>query len=137
MKKTILIFCFCIPVLVQAQYKVSKTKVTGWTILAAAGFVDGVVEGFDFDGRTAFERKYNADPYGYFGRYQHKKKCGWKPFCDFYHDADDFRKLGYISGGVLITLGEKQNWKHLLIDLGVGLLVSSGAKRIGLHYIRN
>ena len=141
MKKRILIFFFCIPVLVQAQYKVTKTKIIGWTVLASAGFIDGMVEGYEFDGRTSFERKFGADPNGFWGSQSWRNKDNWyaKQFgvFDFYHVADDFRKLGYISGGVLITLGEKQNWKHLLIDVGVGLLVSSGAKRSGLHYIRN
>ena len=137
MRIVIFAFILLLNVNLSAQYKVTKSKLTGWTILTAAGFIDGMVEGFDFDNRTAFERKYNVNPKGYFGSKQHQKKCGWKPFCDFYHDADDFRKFGYISGGVVLTLGEKQKIEYLLIDLGIGLILSAGAKRAGLHYIRN
>jgi len=141
MKKTILIFCFCVPALIQAQYKVSKTKIIGWTVLASAGFVDGMVEGYEFDGRTSFERKFGADPNGFWGSQSWRNKDNWYAqnfgVWDFYHVADDYRKIGYISGGVLITLGEKQKPGHLLLDVAIGLVVSAGAKRIGLNYIRN
>jgi hypothetical protein len=125
----------------QAQYKVPKSKVIGWSVLAVTGFIDGAVEGYEFDGRTSFERKYGADPSGFWGSSSWENKDNWyaKNFgvFDYYHVSDDLRKIGYITGGVIITLGEKQKIEHLLLDVGIGLLVSAGTKRAGLHWIRN
>ena len=98
-------------------YQVNNLKLAGWSAMAVAGMVDGIVCGYEFDGRKSFERKYNVSKLGYFGSeswllayknsdvQQGQKNAITKVFGsqDFYHHADDFRKLGYISGG--ITLG--------------------------------
>jgi len=123
------------------KYKITKNKVIGWSILATAGFVDGVVEGYEFDGRTSFERKFGADPNGFWGSQSWRNKDNWYArnfgVWDFYHVADDYRKLGYITGGVVITLGEKQKPEHILIDLAASFLISGAAKRVGMNWIRN
>lgn len=49
------------------QYKITNTKLIGWSVCIWAGLVDGVLEGYGFDGRRSFERKFGADPDGYFG----------------------------------------------------------------------
>ena len=135
------------------KYKVTNTKLIGWSVCAWAGLVDGVLEGYGFDGRRSFERKFGADPNGYFGSrswakaYQDKNpqnpiKPASKVFgaSDFYHHADKTRKLSYLSGGVVIGIGgvkSNQKWWHYAVDFGVSFAVSGATKAAGMYWIRN
>jgi len=137
----------------QAQYHITRTKVAGWALCAVGGISDGMIEGYGFDGRKSFERKYNAKKTGYFGseswRSVYKNgdpEQGFKSSLhrnmgvfDFYHHADDLRKIGYLSGGVIIGLNAHRNtnkW-HTVADFAIGFAVSSLTKSAAMWWIRN
>lgn len=135
-------------------YRITKTKLIGWGIVGVAGFVDGAVEGYEFDGKRFFERKYNADPYGFWGSESWRKiyvdgdptqgcktvlGCSLGAF-DFYHVGDDLRKVGYISGGIVIGIGGSkldQKFTHTLLDFAIGFAVGAVTKNAGMQYIRS
>ncbi len=160
MKNTILFFALLSTLTLNAQlfkvgsYQFTKAKIVGIGIASVGGLADGMVEGFEFDGRTSFERKYGANPRGYWGSESwrvvynsgepsqgfkspaHKVFGAW----DFYHNADDLRKLGYVSGGIVIGIGGNKvntKWWHYAVDFGLAFAVSSVAKSAGMYYIRN
>lgn len=134
------------------KYKVNATKVAGWGLAAIGGLSDGLLEGYTFDGRTSFERKWNADRYGYFGSESWRNVYNggnpesgfkspihkWTGAWDFYHHADDLRKAGYISGGVMIGIGGKQNikWWHYALDFGIGFTASAVTKSAAMWWVR-
>lgn len=137
----------------QAQYRITRAKLAGWGMVAVAGAADGAVEGFEFDGRKSFERKYGASKTGYFGSQSWKRSYkgnnpdnGFKSDFvrimgahDFCHHADDLRKIGYISGGVVIGLNTHKNtnkW-HTVADFAIGFAVSSLTKSAAMWWIRN
>ena len=137
----------------QAQYRITRTKVTGWALCAIGGVADGMVEGYEFDGRKSFERKYSVSKTGYFGSESWKSvyrngdpEQGFKSgfhrnmwAFDFYHHADDLRKIGYLSGGVVIGLNAHKNtnkW-HTVADFAIGFAVSSLTKSVAMRWIRN
>ena len=135
-------------------YQVNNLKLAGWAGLAFAGAVDGIVEGYEFDGRQSFERKYNAAKSGYFGseswRLAYKngdvdqgQKNGITKVLgaqDFYHHADDLRKLGYVTGGITLGIsGTQTNIKkwHYMADFIIGFAISGATKAAGMYWIRN
>jgi len=137
----------------QAQYRITRSKLAGWGMVAVAGAADGAVNGYEFDGRKSFERKFNVSKTGYFGSESWKNvykngdpEQGFKSgfhrkmgAFDFYHHADDLRKIGYISGGVVIGLNAHRNtnkW-HTVADFAVGFAVSSLTKSAAMWWIRN
>ena len=114
---------------------------------------DGLCEGYEFDGRKSFERKYNAKKTGYFGSESWRMvyrngdpELGFKSSLhrnmgafDFYHHADDLRKIGYLSGGVVLGLNAHRNtnkW-HTVADFAIGFAVSSLIKSAAMRWIRN
>ena len=155
MKYILLILLFVLPLQISAQklkcsfsvpkYKIGKQKKIGLAIIAFAGLVDGMGAGYEFDSRKSFERKYGVDPNGFWGSKSWKKRYKnpniWNRHFgvfDFYHLADDVRKVGYLSGGIMITLGgKKQKWYYYFCDFALAFAVSSATKRIGMHWIRN
>jgi len=135
------------------KYKVTTGKAIGWATIAVAGFADGALEGYQFDGRKSFERKWNADPNGFWGSQSWRmiynegnpelgvksKLHKWVGAMDFYHVADDIRKVGYIGGGISLGIGgakATQNWKHWLLDIAITSVISSGAKSAGMKWVR-
>ena len=133
------------------EYKVTKSKAIGWATLIVASAADGMLEGYQFDGRRSFERKYGADPLSWGGSQSwrrayvngdplqghssaYAKHLGaW----DFYHLADDVRKFGYVGAGLTIGFNFKdQNWKAILLDLIISAIISSGSKRIAMEWVR-
>lgn len=131
----------------------NPTKMAGWGLIILASFVDGATEGFEFDGRKSWERKFGANPHGFFGSESWRRLyVGGDPAngkvkgyqrhfgaWDSYHLGDDFRKLGYISGGVTLAIGGQQvnsKWWHYAIDVGVALGISMVAKREGILFAR-
>ncbi len=155
MRQILLILALLAAVTATAQhgYKITRAKVTGWGVLAFAGAVDGIVEGYEFDGRRSFERKYGVAPGSYFGSESWRRVyVGGNPdngfksgihkrmgAADFYHHADDLRKIGYITGGVTIGIGgAKMNTKiwHYGVDFLAGFAVSAVTKSIGMQWVR-
>ena len=136
----------------QAQYRITRAKLAGWGMVAVAGAADGAVDGYEFDGRLSFERKYQSNPYGFFGskswqsvyndgRPEHGFKSDFVRIMgaqDFYHHADDLRKVGYLSGGVVIGLNAHRNTKkwHTVADFAIGFAVSSLTKSAAMWWIR-
>ena len=137
-------------------YEWNTKKTVGLGILILASLADGIVEGYEFDGRKSFERKYGVKPISYAGseswRLAYKNnnvaqghKNTWTKFAgasDLYHHLDDLRKFGYISGGIFITLGAKKGkfkdvWKSHLIDFAVYSIASSVSKSAGMRWVRN
>ena len=139
---------------VSAQYRITRAKIAGWSVAAVSGAIDGVLEGNRFDDNRNFERKFNASKTGYFGSESWRRayknndpEQGYKNLYsqtfgawDFYHHADDARKIGYIGSGVVIGIsGAKSNSKpwYFLADFAIGLAVSGVAKAAGMRWIRN
>jgi len=129
-------------------------KTAGIGLIVIASVADGMVEGYEFDGRTSFERKFGASPTKFWGSRSWENAYidrdvskGFKPgftkwfgSVDFYHVADDVRHIGYIGGGVLLGIGIKKSkggWKRAAIELGSTVIISSLSKRAGMAWIRN
>jgi hypothetical protein len=133
------------PLFLFGQYKVTNSKVVGWAMIAAGGFVDGFVEGYEFDGRTYFERKFGVSPTSRFGsrswerRYTHPNVWNQNMgVFDFYHIADDGRKVFYIGGGIVIGLNlRKQKRTYNLYDILATLAISSISKSAGMRLVRH
>ena len=138
------------------NYEWNNKKTIGITTLILASLADGIVEGYEFDGRKSFERKYGVKPISYAGseswRLAYKNndvaqghKNQWTRFAgasDLYHHLDDFRKFGYISAGICIGIGAKKGkfkdvWKSHLIDFAVYSVASSVSKSAGMKWVRN
>lgn len=126
-------------------YQVNNEKVFGWCALSLAGAVDGICEGYEFDGRTSFQRKYGVSATGAFGSRSWANKDAnrfykYTGVPDFYHVADDLRKFGYISGGMIVGISGgqlRQKWWHYAVDLGLSFIVSGTCKAAGMYWIRN
>jgi hypothetical protein len=118
------------------------------------GAADGMVDGYEFDQRKSFERKYNVSKTGYFGSESWRMvyrngdtEQGFKSgfhrnmgAFDFYHHADDLRKIGYISGGVIIGInGRKTNTKkwYYIIDFAAAFAISATTKSLSMRWIRS
>lgn len=107
--------------------------------MIVASFIDGAVEGFEFDERKFFERRYNVNPYGFWGS-KSWKKAQTNPnlynkingVFDFYHVCDDLRKYGYIGGSILFALTAEKLFLYLIITL----ILTIAAKRLGMYLIR-
>lgn len=132
----------------------TKAKILGYSLLAVGGTFDGMLEGYQFDGRKSFERKWGVEPESYFGSLSWKTAYQnntvnqgfkspyreWRGANDFYHLADDVRKIGYISGGVAIGLSsynQNSKWWHYALDILISSTISSSSKAIGVKWIRN
>lgn len=126
-------------------YQLNKAKWWGFALTAGAGFVDGIVEGYEFDGRRSWERKYGVSPdHPFWGSNSWKSKnTAWEKnfgVFDFYHVADDLRKIGYISGGIVIGIGgakrTRQKPHHYFYDFALSFAISGAFKAAGMYYIR-
>jgi len=135
------------------SYPMTNGKALGFVGAALIGAIDGVMEGYEFDGRKSFERKYNVSPTGYFGSQSwvrayknNDPEQGYKNLYsrtfganDFYHHADDAKKIGYIGSGITIGIsGGRVNtkWWHYAVDFGIGLAVSGAGKAAGMAWVR-
>lgn len=112
-------------------------------ILLLSGAIDGMVEGFEFDMRKSFERKFGVDPFGFFGSQSWKNRT-LRPniynrllgVFDFYHIADDLRKLLYlIAGGLIFKVAIENKWP-IVITFILAYFFSGIAKKIGMNWIR-
>lgn len=135
-------------------YKITRTKIAAWSLCAVGGIADGLLEGYLHDGRTSFERKWDADKTGFFGSESWRMVYklgdpekgfktplhGWAGAVDFYHITDDSRKVGYITGGIMLGIGGakvNQKWWHYAVDFGVSFAASAISKSAAYYYIRN
>lgn len=127
------------------HYQFGGDKWAAMMITCGAGFVDGVVEGYEFGGRKAFENKWGVKPYSFFGSMSwdsewstwERAKMSQK---DFYHVADDVRKWGYISGGYLLgKAGQRHNRRkiHDVFDVLLVGIASGLWKSAGMYYVRH
>lgn len=129
-------------------------KLIGYGLVAFAGFKDGMVEGYEFDGRKSWERKKGVSPYSQRGSESWRSvymngdpELGFKSkfheimgAWDWYHRNDDYRKIGYVSGGIAIGIGGakvNKKWWHYAVDFGISLIVSGSAKSMGMKFIRS
>lgn len=139
---------------VAKSYKITRTKIAGWSLCAVGGVADGFLEGYLHDGRTSFERKWNANKMGFWGSESWRMVYnggnpengfktplhGWLGASDFYHIADDTRKIGYLTGGIILGIGgakTNQKWWHYAVDFGISFAASAISKSAAYYYIRN
>jgi hypothetical protein len=139
---------------VASTYKITRTKMFAWSLIAVGSAFDGLLEGYLHDGRTSFERKWNASKTGFWGSESWRSVyvggnpengfksdfIRWTGANDFYHFADDTRKIGYITGGVTLGIGgTKANtkWWHYAVDFGISFAASAISKSAAYYYIRN
>ena len=121
----------------------NSNMVTAIIILLLSGLIDGILEGWSFDGRKSFERKYKVKPLSFFGSLSHMRaqidpnlyNKLWGVF-DFYHMADKARKGGYLLSGFLILENSTFEIHTLLLFIGA-YTVSAATKIIGMEWIRN
>lgn len=121
------------------DYEFGKKKMIGLGMVFMGSVVDGMVEGYEFDGRMSFERKWGVSRYGFWGSMSWSGKKVLGQTWDFYHVGDDLRKVGYIGGGVVIGLGMRDDNKkvtHFLMDVLVVSVVSMVGKNIGMIWVR-
>lgn len=115
--------------------------VTYIVLVIVASVADGMVEGFEFDGRKSFERKFkDINPRGFWGSLSHQNTSGWyarlNGVFDFYHVADDLRKYGYLAPFIILYYVEHGfNWPSVGY-LGAFIAVSILAKRMAMAWIR-
>lgn len=125
------------------HYRFTKKKWAGLLIGCAGGFVDGFVEGYEFDGRTHFEQVYGVDPYSFFGSLSWDSEWTWLERAkysqtDFYHTADDARKWLYLEAGWQMGRASYVNKRrfHNWVDRGI-LIIGSGLwKSFGMQVAR-
>lgn len=123
-------------------------------ISVLAGLIDGVLEGYSFDGRKSFERKYGVSEDSFFGSKSWKSiyidgdpqkgyKSGllaWFGAFDFYHVADDLRKFTYLLAGITVTAitgAAGATTIQPLFGFICIWIVSAIGKFLGLKYIRS
>lgn len=116
--------------------------ISGYILLLLASVADGMVEGWEFDSRKSFERKYKVEPSGFWGSlsWMNKDNLYARLFgvFDFYHVADDLRKYGYMAGAGLIAArlpAAASRWECVALVAGAVVLTII-AKRISMHWIR-
>lgn len=135
------------------RYHFGSEKQLGLALVVLGSAADGLVEGYEFDARKSFERKWGVAPSSFFGSESWRKvyrngnpELGfksplhrWYGAVDFYHFADDTRKVGYISGGMLYGKGMQKNTKrwHYLLDVVIVSATASITKSLAMKYIRN
>lgn len=114
---------------------------TGIILILIAAILDGMRTGWIHDGRKSFERKFNVDPYGFWGSESwrmiykdgdpDKGAKSWLHYnigaMDFEHFSDRTYKICYIVGGFLTG-----TW----IYLGIAIALSILAKRTAMRWIR-
>ena len=117
------------------------------------GLIDGILEGYGFDGRKSFERKFGVKKDSYFGSESWRriykggeKKNGVKSRLyeligafDFYHNADDARKvLGIVSGIYVVKfLIIMPYWYSCFLYFAIVYVLSSITKHLGMKWIRS
>lgn len=136
------------------KYKLGWRKPVGWIMLGSVAFINGAGQAYSWGDRKDFEKKWNKDPYGFWGSQSWRMVYvngdpaqGYKHWIykhtgaiDFYHVADDISKYGYMTAGTIIGIDfyseEKVLW-HWLLDLGISLTVAAFGKRAGMNWIHN
>ena len=135
-------------------YKVTKWKGAGLVMVAVGGFTNGMLQGYEFDGRRSFERKWGKSPTGFWGslswaqryvdgdpangvknlRYQHL------PVLDFYHVTQITHHHALVTGGIFVGIGgakSNKKWWHYAMDVALSAAVNSASQSAGLYWIRN
>ncbi len=128
--------------LILGQYKVNKNQLIGWSVLGFTGIIDGSHTAYTYNNRL-FEQKFGSDPTGFFGSQSWRRLYDRPNFYNenfgvfnFDHIATDLKILGYISGGIIIGLGEKKKFKYYLYDFIISVIVISGTKRLTFELMR-
>lgn len=122
-------------------YRPDWHQAAGWTLVGFGGLFRGLTDGYVQGGRRYYEIHYDADPYGFWGSQSYQQATlnpnFWNKHMgtfDVYHVGGDLSKIFYISGGIVMTIGEKKPWWHYALNFGVGLFVNAGTERLG-HWI--
>ena len=135
-------------------YKIKKLKLAGLALVAVGGFTNGLLQGYEFDGRTSFERKWGASPTGFWGSLSWTQRYvdgnpaygvkslayRYLPVPDFYHVTQITHHHALVTGGIFVGIGaarSNRRWEHYALDLLVSAVVNSAAQSAGLYYIRN
>lgn len=135
-------------------YKITKLKLAGLGLVALGGAANGMLQGYEFDGRASFERKWGKSQTGFWGSLSWTKRYRdgnpayglahpayvVLPVADFYHVTQVVHHHSLVTGGVLVGIGggfSRQKWWHYLIDIGLSAAVNSTAQAAGLWWIRN
>lgn len=101
-------------------------------IFALASFIHGIIEGYGFDSRKSFERKWGIKSDSFFGSLSHTNKTFLSSYIgviDFYHVADDLRKYLFVFSLFGITSFTFFQW---VLFFMVGIV----SMQIGLSWIR-
>ncbi len=121
--------------------------IAAFLLATTAAAADGMLEGYLFDGRESFERKYGVDKFSFWGSKSYARpKTGLEKvvgMLDFYHVADDLRKYGYIIAGELFGVwGVLEYIKFddvnsiIFAGLAAGILLWAG-KFFAMKWIRS
>lgn len=135
------------------RYHFGSEKQLGLALVVLGSAADGLVEGYEFDARKSFERKWGVSPSSFWGSQSWRKvyRSGtpelgfksplhkWYGAVDFYHVADDVRFLGYASGGIFYGKGMVKNTKkrHYLLDVVIIAVAASASKSLAMRWVRN
>lgn len=125
------------------DFRFAAMIVVGYILLAIASIADGMVEGYEFDNRKSFERKFAVTPRSFWGSlsWMNKDSLYARLFgvFDFYHVADDLRKWGYMAGAGLIGYYLSAEWNgwHSVALLIHAPLMTIIAKQMSMRWIRN
>lgn len=110
-------------------------------LVVLAGLIDGITEGFEFDNRKSFERKYKVSPTSFFGSKswtnKSERKHAWSTIFgvfDFYHVGDDLRK-GFLIAGVMLAVMLELNIDHFLLFIII-FFIHGAFKKAGMWWIR-
>lgn len=117
--------------------------IIGIIIIVLVSALDGILEGYVFDGRKSFERKWTVAPESFFGSLSWERAQTnsnlWNKYLgvfDFYHVADDIRKFGYVGGASLLLIIEPANLVFYFLIFGAIIIMSSLSKRWGMKWVR-
>lgn len=111
-----------------------------------ASLADGMVEGYEFDDRKSFERKFGVAPNSFWGSLSWKNAGTWLEkkigTFDFYHVADDIRAWFYRFSGaalgawVVLQVLQCAPWYYIALQTILYFVAAMATKRGAMAWIR-